>query len=111
MRIFLAVLVLLLAAGTAHAQQRPLLTEDPETIGAGRVLVEGGIEYDNDAVYPVSGLRGDLLRLQQHPPPTLVSDAPNFFALVRGRSKRFLGNAKTSTSDLGHSACQYPRAA
>ena len=63
MRIFLAVLVLLIAAGTAHAQQRPLITEDPETIGAGRLLVEGGIEYDNDAVYPVSGLRGNLLRL------------------------------------------------
>ena len=63
MRILLAGLVLLLAAGTAHAQQRPLLTEDPETIGAGRVLVEGGVEYDNDAVYPVSGLRGNLLRL------------------------------------------------
>ena len=45
------------------AQQRPLLTEDPETIGAGRVLLEGGVEYDDDAVYPVSGLRGDLLRL------------------------------------------------
>jgi hypothetical protein len=27
------------------------------------VLVEGGIEYDDDAVYPVSGLRGDLWRL------------------------------------------------
>jgi hypothetical protein len=63
MRIFLAGLVLLLAAGTANAQQRPLVTEDPETIGAGRVLVEGGIEYDNDAVYPVSGLRGDLFRV------------------------------------------------
>src|SRR5262245_55639859 len=63
MRILLAGLALLLAANTANAQQRPLLTEDPETIGAGRLLVEGGIEYDNDAVYPVSGLRGDLLRL------------------------------------------------
>jgi hypothetical protein len=41
--------------------------------------------------------RGDLLRLQQHPPPTLLGDTPNFSALVRGRSKRFLGNAKTST--------------
>jgi hypothetical protein len=63
MRILLAGLVLMLAAGRANAQQRPLLTEDPETIGAGRVLLEGGIEYDNDAVYPVSGLRGNLLRL------------------------------------------------
>jgi len=63
MRIIFASLILLLGAGSAVAQQRPLLTEDPETIGAGRVLVEGGIEYDDDAVYPVSGLRGDLWRL------------------------------------------------
>ncbi len=52
-----------LAAGRAFAQQRPLITEDPETIGAGRVLVEGGIEYDRDVVYPVSGLQGHLLRV------------------------------------------------
>jgi hypothetical protein len=63
MRIFFASLILLLGAGSAVAQQRPLLTEDPETIGAGRVLVEGGVEYDDDAVYPVSGLRGNLWRL------------------------------------------------
>ncbi|HEU5257079.1 MAG TPA: hypothetical protein VFU28_13900 [Vicinamibacterales bacterium] len=63
MRIIVASLILLLGAGSAVAQQRPLLTEDPETIGAGRVLVEGGVEFDNDAVYPVSGLRGDLFRV------------------------------------------------
>jgi len=63
MRIFFASLILLLGARSAVAQQRPLLTEDPETIGAGRVLVEGGVEYDDDAVYPVSGLRGNLWRV------------------------------------------------
>jgi hypothetical protein len=46
----------------AVAQQRPLVTEDPETIGAGRVLLEGGIEYDRDAKFPVSGHEGQLLR-------------------------------------------------
>ena len=45
----------------AFAQQRPLQTEDPETIGAGRVLVEAGVDYKRDAYYPVSGLRGNLL--------------------------------------------------
>jgi hypothetical protein len=39
------------------------VTEDPETIGAGRVLVEGGIEYARDMPYPVAGLEGDLLRV------------------------------------------------
>jgi hypothetical protein len=46
----------------AFAQQRPLVTEDPETVGAGRVLVEGGIDYQRDVVYPVSGLEGHLFR-------------------------------------------------
>jgi len=63
MRTFLVSVLISLAAGTAFAQQRPLVTEDPETIGAGRLLVEGGIEYDRDVVYPVSGLQGHLLRV------------------------------------------------
>ena len=46
----------------AFAQQRPLVTEDPETIGAGRILLEGGLDYAHDADYPASGLEGNLLR-------------------------------------------------
>src|SRR5438093_11289775 len=53
----------LLVAGPAAAQQRPLVTEDPETIGAGRILVEAGIDYAHDQHYPVSGLNGNLWRL------------------------------------------------
>ena len=45
------------------AQQRPLVTEDPEPIGAGRVLIEGGIDYAHDQHYPVSGLDGNLWRI------------------------------------------------
>src|ERR1051325_3730505 len=63
MRIFLVSVLVSLATGTAFAQQRPLVTEDPETIGAGRLLLEGGVEYDRDMVYPVSGLQGHLLRV------------------------------------------------
>lgn len=44
----------------ASAQQRPLVTEDPETIGAGRVLVEGGVDYGRGAEFPVYGLEGNL---------------------------------------------------
>lgn len=47
----------------AAAQQRPLLTEDPEVIGAGLVLVEGGVDVQRGVEYPVSGLTGNLLRL------------------------------------------------
>jgi len=51
-----------LLAWPAAAQQRPLLTEDPEPIGAGRILVEGGLDVAHDQHYPVSGLEGNLLR-------------------------------------------------
>jgi hypothetical protein len=50
-------------SASAAAQQRPLVTEDPEPIGAGRVLLEGGIDFGENQEYPVSGLKGDLWRL------------------------------------------------
>jgi hypothetical protein len=53
----------LLAAVPAAAQQRPLVTEDPEVIGAGMILIEGGFDYSHDILYPASGLQGNLLRV------------------------------------------------
>ena len=47
----------------AAGQQRPLVTEDPETIGEGRVLVEGGFDYRRSMVFPASGLEGHYLRV------------------------------------------------
>lgn len=58
----LALLCLVLLAAPAAAQQRPLLTEDPETIGEGRMLVEAGIDYARDVEFPASGLKGHLRR-------------------------------------------------
>ena len=62
-RRFVLALALLSSAAPVLAQQRPLQTEDPETIGAGRVLVESGIDYDRDVFLPVSGLRGNLVTM------------------------------------------------
>jgi opacity protein-like surface antigen len=59
----LAAGMMVAAASDARAQQRPLVTEDPETIGAGLVLLEGGFDQQRDMTYPASGLKGDLLRL------------------------------------------------
>jgi hypothetical protein len=47
----------------AWAQQRPLVTEDPETIGGGLILLEGGFDVQREIVFPVSGLEGNLLRV------------------------------------------------
>lgn len=48
---------------SAAAQQRPLTTEDPEVIGAGRLLIEAGIDAAHEQQYPLSGLEGNLWRL------------------------------------------------
>jgi hypothetical protein len=58
----LSIVLILCAASVASAQQRPLTTEDPETIGAGRILLETGLDYAREAEYPVSGLEGNLFR-------------------------------------------------
>jgi hypothetical protein len=61
-RVILAVAVSLALCGPAAAQQRPLVTEDPEVIGAGRLLIEGGLDLSRSQTYTVSGLEGNLLR-------------------------------------------------
>jgi hypothetical protein len=56
-------LVFLAWSALASAQQRPLLTQDPEAIGAGRILFEAGFDYSKDVIYPASGLTGNLFRV------------------------------------------------
>ena len=62
-RLIAIVFVVGVWAVPASAQQRPLVTEDPETIGAGLVLLEGGIDQQREVFYPASGLQGNLLRV------------------------------------------------
>jgi len=61
-RIVPVVLIVLAAALPAAAQQRPLLTEDPETVGPGVILFEAGVDVQREILFPVSGLQGNLLR-------------------------------------------------
>lgn len=55
--------VLVFAADPAAAQSRPLVTEDPETVPAGFVLFEAGVDFFDNAVFPASGLEGNLWRI------------------------------------------------
>jgi hypothetical protein len=57
------VLALFVWVSPAAAQQRPLETQDPETIGAGRVLLEGWIAASKDVTFPQYGFKGDLWQL------------------------------------------------
>ncbi len=54
---------LLAMALPAHAQSRPLVTEDPETVPSGHMLVETGLDYQHQVTYPASGLTGNLWRV------------------------------------------------
>ena len=59
----IVVLAGFLGGRPAFAQSRPLVTEDPETVPAGHILLEAGMDYAQDVYYPASGLRGNLFRL------------------------------------------------
>jgi len=58
-----AFLVVCTLAADASAQQRPLVTQDPEPVRAGRVLMEGGFGYGTNVQFPLSGLTGNLLNV------------------------------------------------
>src|ERR1051326_8692737 len=48
---------------TVAAQQRPLITEDVDIIPPGSVRIGAGIDFMQNAKYPVSGIGGDLTRV------------------------------------------------
>ena len=56
------VAIFLLQISLLHSQHRPLITERAETVPRGYALFDLGIEYLQNAVFPFSGLKGDLTR-------------------------------------------------
>lgn len=58
-----AFLLVLLCVMSASAQQRPLLTEDVDIIPPGTLRIEAGIDFVQNARFPLSGLTGDLTRV------------------------------------------------
>jgi hypothetical protein len=97
-------------ARSSAAQQRPLVTEDPESIGAGRVLIEGGIDFAHNQEYPLSGLKGNLWRL-----PTIgisvglssiaelqIDGGPYDLLTITERKPAPLASLVTATGDSTH---------
>jgi hypothetical protein len=106
------VLALFAWAAPASAQQRPLVTQDPETIGAGRVLLEGWVSAAHDVTYPQYGFKGDLWQL-----PVLgvnvglssiadlqITGGPyNYFSITSRDPTAPLAGVVTATGDSTHS--------
>jgi hypothetical protein len=83
-----ALLLLLVSAFAASAQQRPLLTEDVDIITPGTIRIEAGIDFMQDAKFPVSGLTGDLTRVGVI--GVNVGIAPNVELQIDGVAQNFL---------------------
>lgn len=84
----------------AGAQQRPLATEDPETVGANRVLIEGGFEFDKDQLYSAYGLKGDTAH-----GPTLgvsIGISPSAEVQIDGGLRQRLHVTERQTAPLAH---------
>jgi hypothetical protein len=62
-RFYVTLALLLACAAAAHAQQRPLMTEDVDIIPPGSLRIEVGIDFVQNAKFPLSGVTGDLTRL------------------------------------------------
>jgi hypothetical protein len=61
---WLAVLTVIVAASiNAASQQRPLLTDDVDVIPQGAIDIGAGVEFLQNAKFPLSGLKGDLTRV------------------------------------------------
>src|SRR5438309_2847267 len=61
-RLFVWISFAICGAAIAHAQQRPLITEDVDIIPPGSLRIEAGVDFVQKARFPVSGLTGDLTR-------------------------------------------------
>ncbi len=61
-RFFVCLNFILFFSLLAFAQQRPLLTEDVDTIPEGAVEVSAGVDFLQNEKFPLSGLKGDLTR-------------------------------------------------
>ncbi len=62
-RAFICLTLIFIAAISTFAQQRPLLTEDVDITPEGAVEVGAGVDFLQNAKFPLSGLKGDLTRV------------------------------------------------
>jgi hypothetical protein len=62
-RVVTGLILLMCGAVTALSQQRPLLTDDVDITPSGAFEVSAGVDFFQDAKFPLSGIRGDLTRV------------------------------------------------
>ncbi len=90
-----SIAILLIAiCGTASAQQRPLLTDDIDITPAGSIEIGAGVDFLQNAKFPLSGIKGDLTRLGDVRVRTGL--APNIEMQIEGVLQNFVAiNSQT----------------
>src|SRR5439155_8712762 len=64
MRLVLTGLIfVMIACSAAMGQQRPLLTDDVDITPPGAFEIGAGVDFFQDAKFPLSGIRGELTRV------------------------------------------------
>ncbi|HZI18485.1 MAG TPA: hypothetical protein VEY09_07800 [Pyrinomonadaceae bacterium] len=91
-----ALLSILCLSSWAAAQQRPLLTEDVDVLEPGALRIQVGIDFFQDAKFPVSGLTGDLTRVGVI--GINVGLSPNVEFQIRGVAQNFLSINRRSAN-------------
>jgi hypothetical protein len=61
-RFFLLIVAFFCGTFPGYGQQRPLVTEDVETVPSGSIRTEMGFDFEQSRNFPLSGLQGDLSR-------------------------------------------------
>lgn len=98
-RILGALCLALALFACAQAQQRPLLTEDVDIIEPGSLRIEAGIDFLQNAKFPLSGLTGDLTRVGVI--GVTIGLSPNVEVQVEGVAQNVLSiNSQTVPSPL-----------
>ena len=82
----------------AHAQQRPLITDDIDVVPAGALEISAGVDFLQNTKFPLSGLRGDLTRLGD------IRIRQGFASNVEIQTEGTLQNYLAINSNIGPSA-------
>jgi hypothetical protein len=88
LRVAVALISFFVLAHSAHAQQRPLITEDVDIIPPGSMRIEAGVDFLQGAKFPASGLTGDVTRVGVI--GISIGFAPNVEFQIEGVAQNFL---------------------
>ena len=98
-RLFLFLILIFCLSSSLLAQQRPLLTEDVDTTPEGAFEISAGVDFLQNAKFPLSGLRGDQTRVGDV--RVKVGFASNVEFQVEGVLQNFLAvNSQSAVSPI-----------